>query len=281
MHGPSNADQSLDDVARCQALYSDMLEHVTASGWLQQALGKHRFQLPPLLRAWNKEIEAAEKRPLTRWERLFGKAAPKDYTVERFALLHGAIVSYAELSGWLQSALAHRPVDRSGAPIPYITFACMYLLSERARKTHSVFEFGSGASTFWWAERVERVISVEHSKRWHREQIQRVPGNVELLFRPLTENGPYSNTARERPEKFDIIVIDGRDRANCALNSVEALTPGGVIVWDNSEREPYQAAQDKLVSMGFRKLPFRSTGPVNKKPGETSVFYRPGNCLDL
>jgi hypothetical protein len=62
---------------------------------------------------------------------------------------------------------------------------------------------------------------------------------------------------------------------------VEGLSSRGVIVWDNSDRERYQAGYDFLRGSGFRRLDFAGPGPVDFWPWCTSIFYRDHNCLQI
>jgi hypothetical protein len=62
---------------------------------------------------------------------------------------------------------------------------------------------------------------------------------------------------------------------------VDALCPGGVIVWDDTERERYAEGQRILRARGFRKLEFVGIGPMVTVKKETSVFYRRDNCLGI
>jgi predicted O-methyltransferase YrrM len=58
------------------------------------------------------------------------------------------------------------------------------------------------------------------------------------------------------------VVVDGRARADCLRRAVEALTPGGLIVFDNSDRKRYQPALAGLAVTRYRgrapALPIRS-----------------------
>ncbi len=44
-----------------------------------------------------------------------------------------------------------------------------------------LFEFGSGNSTLFFAERVKNVISVEHNKEWYQIVNSTKPSNVRLV----------------------------------------------------------------------------------------------------
>ncbi|OGP78508.1 MAG: hypothetical protein A2Z13_02620 [Deltaproteobacteria bacterium RBG_16_64_85] len=51
----------------------------------------------------------------------------------------------------------------------------------------------------------------------------RVPPNVELHPIDLRYGGEYSKKISEYVGRFDIVVIDGRDRANCSKKCVNSL----------------------------------------------------------
>jgi predicted O-methyltransferase YrrM len=145
----------------------------------------------------------------------------------------------------------------------------------------AVFEYGSGNSTLWWSRRTTRVVSCEHDKVWYDVMRDRLPANVEYKLVQLGNDGEYSSAIADRSEQFDVIVIDGRDRVNCAKRSLSALKPDGVIVWDNSDRSEYDAGYEFLIENRFKRLDFWGMGPINTYGWCTSVFYRPLNCLDI
>ena len=51
--------------------------------------------------------------------------------------------------------------------------------------------------------------------------------NVGFLHRALTPEGSYAGAILEYPAQFDIVVIDGRERVQCAKNSPVALKADG------------------------------------------------------
>jgi hypothetical protein len=108
-----------------------------------------------------------------------------------------------------------------------------------------------------------------------------VPGNVDLLHVDLVPGGDYCKRAHACGEKFDVIVIDGRDRVNCAFESLPALTDEGVIVWDNSDRERYGEGIQRLAARGFKKIEFTGMTPLQVEKSETGILYRDRNCLDI
>jgi hypothetical protein len=183
--------------------------------------------------------------------------------------------------GYFESLRARLPIDREGAPIPWITYGSAMLLADRLDPQWSVFEWGSGNSTLWWAPRVKSVVSCEHDKMWYERMRDKVPSNVKLKFIELNPAGEYCRASQSYSAEFHVIVIDGRDRVNCARNCISALRPDGVVVWDNTGREKYQEGCDFLTTSGFRRLDFRGLTPANRHSDCTSVFYREDNCLRL
>ena len=95
------------------------------------------------------------------------------------------------------------------------------------------------------------------------------------------EQGAFGDSILESKEQYDLIIIDGADRINCARNAVKSLKPSGVIIWDNSDREEYRAGYEFLVLEGFKRIDFFGHGPIGYREWCTSVFYRQNNCFGI
>ena len=188
---------------------------------------------------------------------------------------------YLKDKGWVDSVLASMPIDAVGEPVPWYTYSAIDFLAGRVNSGMRVFEYGSGNSTLWWSRKARHVVSCEHDRAWYDVMRPRVPANVEYLFADLTAGDDYVASASRQAEPFDVIVIDGRDRVNCARSALSALTADGVIVWDNSDRTEYDAGYRFLLDHGFRRLDFGGMGPINAYGWCTSLFYRPLNCFDV
>lgn len=189
--------------------------------------------------------------------------------------------SYLLESGWIQSCIEGASVDAAGRPIPWYRYAAIDFLRERVRPEHRVFEFGSGNSTHWWAQHARHVTAVEHDSAWAQRVAEEAAENVEILEVPLEPDGDYCRTPLRIGGKYEIIVIDGRDRTNCALQCLSALTDDGVVIWDDSWRNRYRRGLSFLAESGFRRLRFTGLGPIAPNPGETSILYRPVNCFEI
>ena len=170
------------------------------------------------------------------------------------------------------------PMDRWGELLPWMPYSFIDFLDERLDPDARVFEYGSGTSTRWFAERVGTVVSVEDDRTWFDEVRTSVPSNAEVVYRTGQE---YVSTPDEYGE-FDLVVVDGRNRVECAETAADSLAPDGVIVWDDSRgRSSYSSKIAELERAGFRELAFQGMGPVTANLQRTSVLYRDHNCLGI
>ena len=189
---------------------------------------------------------------------------------------------FLKKSGWNRSASSGQSVDVNGAELPWFTYSFIEFCTPRLKSNFKIFEFGSGNSTMWFSKLTANVISVEHDLEWYNK-VKIFTQDVRNLeyFHKDELNGEYSSFVGKYEDEFDIIVIDGRDRINCALNSLNALKPDGVIIWDNSDRHEYKEGYDFLISNGFKRLDFIGLGPINTYGWSTSIFYRNNNCFNI
>src|SRR5581483_9355687 len=85
-------------------------------------------------------------------------------------------------SGWLESLAQGKPVGRDGSPVPWYTYPAIDFLEPRIAREFRVFEYGSGWSTLWWAERSREVHAVEHDEAWHGMVQARLPRNARVTL---------------------------------------------------------------------------------------------------
>jgi spermidine synthase len=102
-----------------------------------------------------------------------------------------------------------------------------------------------------------------------------------MVFCELKSNGDYCRMPVKLNVKFDVIIVDGRDRVNCCKQAIEALSPDGVVVLDDSEREFYAPGIAFLKEHGFKQLSFSGISPGLFYNKATSVFYKSNNCLGI
>jgi precorrin-6B methylase 2 len=183
--------------------------------------------------------------------------------------------------GWFRSNRENASVDASGSPLPWMTYPAIEFIRKRVKPDMSVFEYGSGGSTIWWANQVREVISVEHDRAWF-EKVAKDVGSRALVYQiDLIPGGGYSGAIQKFDNRFDVVVVDGRDRVNCTKNCLQALKSTGIIILDNSDRPEYAEAFEFLHSNGFRHIEFVGLCPIVNLKCETSIFYRSGNRFGI
>jgi hypothetical protein len=183
--------------------------------------------------------------------------------------------------GWFRSYREQASIDATGAPLPWITYPAIEFIRSRISREMSVFEYGSGGSTIWWAKQVREVISVEHDRLWFEKVGANPLPNVTAYQIDLVYGGAYSQKIQEFDHRFEVVVVDGRDRVNCLRNCIQALKATGVVILDNSERTEYSEGVAFLLANGFKQLEFVGLCPMVLHKSETSIFYRDGNAFGI
>jgi hypothetical protein len=197
------------------------------------------------------------------------------------SVLSFGVKGYLAEIGWFKTLKSRSPVDENGEPIPWVTYSFIDFIKTRINSEHSIFEFGSGNSTFFYAKWAQKVVSVEHDQDWFNKISATKPANSEMIYCSLETDGKYCRMPLSLDTKFNVIIVDGRDRVNCCRNAVDALTQNGILVLDDSEREFYRPAIDYLTACGFKQLPFSGISPGLFYRKSTTIFYKDQNCLGI
>jgi len=182
---------------------------------------------------------------------------------------------------------------------PWLPFLETEFLAARILPRWRCFEWGSGESTLWLADRCQHVVTVEHD----REFMRSYPPNVELLFKTpeLWEIGPDpSEPAHYRSGstvlgpgrnwrdyasiidpygEFDLVLVDGMARASCINHAVSHVKEGGWLVVDNTGDRPWYLAKTAHLfgnwDGGWERVTFFGRGPILSYLWETTMFRRP------
>jgi len=174
--------------------------------------------------------------------------------------------------GFLRSVAIEKPLDAQGAPYPWYTYPALEYLKQLDFSGKTVFEYGSGHSTLFWASRAARVVSVEHNESWYDLVKSKIPAHCTLLYEP--ESDDYAAAIRLFPDPFDVIVIDGlvtgRTRLKCARAAVARLRPGGMIILDNSDWLPESSRA--LRTAGLIEVDMTGFAPMNDYTCTTSFY---------
>lgn len=185
---------------------------------------------------------------------------------------------------WLLGNVCDFFYDVNGCVNPWWCESAVNLTKSKIVHTPNirVFEWGAGNSTLFWAHYAKEVVSVESDQEWYKKMKDLAPDHVRIKYRELVYGGDYSKEILYEEEKFDIVVIDGRDRVRCAQNCVGKLREDGIIIWDNTDREYYEEGFRYLKEQGFKQLEL--SGIIWGLPGVrdyTSIFYRKNNMWGL
>ena len=109
----------------------------------------------------------------------------------------------------------------------------------------------------------------------------KMPSNVKLIFKDLEYGGEYSQAVTNENSLFDIVIVDGRDRVNCCINSVSKLKENGVLIFDDAHRPEYQESYDYMIEQGFKRIDFTGVAAGFFFKKSTSLFYKDDNCLGV
>lgn len=178
-------------------------------------------------------------------------------------------------TGWLNSLTTSRPVNAANQPIPWYTYPSIEFIEPKVKREWNVFEWGSGNSTLWWSQRVNRVISVDHDPEWFRSISNQMPDNVSIKL--ITEKTSYIQALEQSVSEtngalLDVIVIDGEWRNECAKQAINFLSPEGVIIFDNTDRIMFREGTAHLDTCGLFRIDFYGMIASYLYKNCTSVF---------
>ena len=168
--------------------------------------------------------------------------------------------------------------------MPWWSFGAVDFVAGFLRPQMEVFEFGSGGSSIFLAQRVTRVSCVEDSEGWlmdvGNEASRRGLNNLELVVQPFDFHGcsDFRNSgylgALQEGSLYDVIVVDGQEdsvqvRPECFWKAEKHVKPGGVIVVDDSWRYP----QIKANNSALKWKDFKGVGYCRRGVTSTCLFF--------
>lgn len=162
-----------------------------------------------------------------------------------------------------------KPVNKDEAVIPWYTYSAIEFVDQFDLNQKTVFEWGCGNSSLFFAERAAKVISVEHDMSWYEQMRSVLKSNQELKYVTLEQ---YPGSIKDYGKKFDIIVIDGQRRFDCVRSITSFLKEDGMVILDNSDWF-YLSAAFLREELGLVQVDFHGFGPINAYTWTTSVFF--------
>ena len=189
---------------------------------------------------------------------------------------------YLQAKGWTRSARSGESLDQTGKALPWLTYPFLHFLQSKSLSDVRMVEFGSGASTAWFAERVKHIHSIEHVKPWFQKVKTMLTAYQNTTQHLIEDLHQYPKACQELGIRdIDLLLVDGRERVSCIKHSLDHLSERGVVVLDNAQRPRYQEAFDVLHSKGFRSITFAGISPGIPTEEWTTVFYRDSNVLAI
>ena len=193
---------------------------------------------------------------------------------------HPSVSTFVSFFKYYPAWFSHLAENRNSVvdKMPWMAFEVIDYLKTITRKDMSVFEYGSGGSTLFWASRVRELVSVEHDRKWFdkmkTELAEQGLTNVKYILSeadtepdfvskniavpadyissdPSFKGKSFKNYATQidsyANNYFDIVIVDGRARPSCIQHAKDKVKINGFLIVDNTERKHYlsQFAPDK------------------------------------
>lgn len=179
-----------------------------------------------------------------------------------------AVEILLQRQGYARTVESRLPVAADGSPIPWYTYPAVEYFNQLDARGLRVFEYGSGNSSLYWAGKGAQVWSVEHDPAWWKTMGER-SAQLQGLFLRETASG-YASAIAEAGGEFDVIVVDGAWRNECAQAALPHLRKGGMVILDNSDW--YTDVSDFLKRQGLFQVDFNGFGPINNYCWTTSIL---------
>ena len=143
---------------------------------------------------------------------------------------------------------------------PMLLPAVVEYLESQITKDMRVFEYGSGASTVWFAGLVKEVKSVEHDQEW-ADEVTKALGKARRKSRVELVVVEDENDIAEQIKgdvMYDVIFIDclDRQRNKAATISLEYLKVGGLFIVDDAHWPMLAEIRWLLNKKGWLKQEF-------------------------
>jgi predicted O-methyltransferase YrrM len=223
-----------------------------------------RAERPALLRklvsAGIVEVRSQPAHPKGSWWDPYDRAREETTLFQLIQIAHG----------FTRSAHVGFCVDESGAPVPWLSRPVLDYLFQLDLSGTRVFEYGGGASTYYWVRHCRSVVCAESNRRWYERLRADLVERASLLLREQEQ--AYSTAILETEDLYDVILIDAapRFRRGCAAPALKRLTPGGMIILDDAPFYADIAAE--LRAAGLIEVDLTGYSPLEDNLQTTALF---------
>ncbi len=184
-------------------------------------------------------------------------------SLRNFRILSVGYGQYRSIRDW-------DSVDSAGNPIPWYTYPATEYITQLDLSDKAVFEYGSGNSTRFWAERCKQLVSVEDNPVWFDKVKGDFPSHVDYQLHENQQK--YVESINSFPEMFDVIIIDGSHRFECAREGLKKLSDTGFVILDNADWKDRTSAL--LRDADLIEVDMAGFGPINDYTWTTSFYFR-------
>ncbi len=126
--------------------------------------------------------------------------------------------------------------------VPWLTPNAISYLDNWLDSGRVGVEWGAGRSTKWLAQRVGKLLSIEHNPAWHkrvsRDLREMTRRNVNLVLADWATPDYVGAVDRFEDGELDFALVDGVSSARdaCAEAAIAKLKPGGILIVDDAQR---------------------------------------------
>lgn len=208
---------------------------------------------------------------------------------------------WQHLPAWFRSRSPDYLLDNA---IPWITYDAAAYLRAHLQPGIRVFEYGSGASTLFWARYAIQCVSIEHDAEWYALVKTRLQHTDALDYRLVLpdpsppdqaasldradprnyltdwigfEQATFRNYAQQIDSfpdyYFDVVVVDGQARPACLAHSYSKVKVAGMLILDNAD-VPLYLEQTQHLLADFKRLSFAGIAPIQGIPSRTDIYIR-------
>ena len=144
--------------------------------------------------------------------------------------------------GFIESSKKNIPVNNKGEVMPMYTYPCYEWLNSIDWEGANVFEYGTGFSTLWWADKKVNYYGVEDNKEWY-DRVKKF-------------NVQYKSDHKEYISSIYAADVKGFD--------------DGIIIFDNSDW--HKNTKKELDKYGLIPIHFHGFKPLHVDSETTSCY---------
>lgn len=155
---------------------------------------------------------------------------------------------------------------------PWLTEGAIRFLESFVRPGAEILEFGTGASTVWFARHGCHIVSYESDPNWQRIALNILDSQQRLstILLEWEDNIPERLASICELESFDLVLVDGQSRQQCILASIPLVRPGGVLMIDNAD----WFACEPITQEFHRRMPdWNYTVSAQRRPDKFGFTY--------